>query len=709
MRTSSNSSAGRPGDLASALLKPRSVALVGASADARKVTARAQRYLRRHGFRGPVLPVNPRHAEIFGEPAFASLAELPEPVDHAYILVPTTAVADAVAACGECGIPCATILAGGFAEQGPAGAALQARLVETARAHGVRLLGPNSMGIINVSDRVALCVNAVLDIPALIPGGLGMLSQSGNLLGTVLSRGQARGLAFSKLVSVGNEADLGIGEIGEFLVDDPATHAILLFLDTIREPVRIEAMARRAAAAGKPVIAYKLGRSEAGSEVAASHTGAIAGSDAAVDAFLADCGILRVDMLETLIEIAPLALGGRPPEARRRAVAVMTTTGGGAAVVVDRLSLAGLEVVPPPDAMVDRLAGLGIEIGRGRLTDLTLAGARPDFYSAVLDELLASRHCDAVVAVVGSSAQFHPDLALQSIIAKAGAAKPLAVFLTPQADESLTRLGTSGIAAFRTPEACADAMRAVFDWRPPARCDRPPIGDPAAAAERLAGAALDESSALAVFEALGVPSAASIVIRDLDGLSDAAAVDSWPVVAKILSPDIEHKTEVGGVELPIADEEALRAACRRIVAAVAAARPRARRAGILVQRLETGLAEALVGYRVDPQVGPVVVVGMGGALAEIYRDVAVRRAPVSLADAEAMIAAVRGFAVLRGYRALPRGDCRALARAICAVSDLARLPESRVREAEINPLLVKADGAGVVAVDGLVVRAGDGG
>ena len=708
VRTLANSPAHQPGELAAALLNPRAVALVWASADASKVTARAQRYLRKHGFRGPILPVNPRHAEVFGEPAFASPAELPEPVDHAFIMVATAAVPDALAACGERGVRCVTVLAGGFADQGPEGAALQERLVETARAHGVRLLGPNSMGIINVHDRVALCVNAVLDVEELIPGGLGMLSQSGNLLGTVLSRGQARGLGFSKLISVGNEADLGIGEIGEFLVDDPATDAILLFLETIREPARIEAMARRAAAAGKPVIAYKLGRSETGAEVATSHTGALAGSDEAVDAFLGDCGILRVDMLEALFEIAPLVIGRQAPAARRRTVAVMTTTGGGGAMVVDRLALAGIDVVPPPDEVVERLAKRGIDIGRGRLTDLTLAGARPELYGGVLEELLASRHCEAVVAVVGSSAQFHPDLALQAITENAGAAKPLAVFLTPQADESLSRLGSGGIAAFRTPEACADAVRAMLYWRPPRRCERPAMGDLAAAARRLGGAPLDEHAALATFAALGVPTAATRVVRDLEDLSDAAEIDFYPVAAKILSPDIVHKTEVGGVVLPIADDAALRAACRRIVDAVQAARPRARRTGILVQRVESGLAEALVGYRVDPLIGPVVVVGAGGALAEVYRDVAVRRAPVSLADAEAMVAEVRGFAVLRGHRGSPRGDCRALARAVCAVSDLARLPESGVREAEINPLMVKADGAGVVAVDALVVRAGDG-
>ncbi|MEE8247469.1 MAG: CoA-binding protein, partial [Alphaproteobacteria bacterium] len=361
--------------LAAALLAPRAVALVGASADPQKLTARPQRYLEKHGFEGRVLPVNPRHRRIFGVPAFAALEDLPGPVDHAFLMVAASQVPKAVAACGQRGILCATILADGFAEAGPRGAALERQVLAAARAHGVRLLGPNSMGIINVTDRVALSVNAALEAPALIPGPLSVVSHSGSLIGTLLSRSQARGLGFSKLVSVGAEVDLGVGEICDLLIDDPATGAILLFLETIRRPERIEAMARRAAAAGKPVIAYLLGRSEVGRELAASHTGALVGAHEAADAFLRECGILRVDMLESLIEMAPLVMGARPPRRRRRRAAVMTTTGGGGAMVVDRLALAGIEVVPAPDELVAALARVGIRIGPGRLIDVTLAGA----------------------------------------------------------------------------------------------------------------------------------------------------------------------------------------------------------------------------------------------------------------------------------------------------------------------------------------------
>ena len=333
-----------------------------------------------------------------------------------------------------------------------------------------------------------------------------------------------------------------------------------------------------------------------------------------------------------------------------------------------------------------------------------MAGARKDIYGAALEELMAAPECDAVVAVVGSSAQFHPEVAVEPIL-DAGriAAKPLAAFLVPQADRSLELLGAAGIAAFRTPEACADALRACLDGKPPAATPAPTrdLAAVEAALGRAAGPVLDELAAREIFAALGVPQAE---VRRIDGPGEGAGI-TYPVAAKILSADIAHKTEAGGVELDIADAAALDAACARILANVGAAHPEAKLDGILVQRMETGLAEILVGYRDNEETGPVVMVGVGGVMAEIHRDVAIRMAPVDAATAREMIDEVAGLAPLRGYRGLPEGDCAALADAVAALSDLARLDGNPVAEAEINPLIVRKAGAGVVAVDGLVVMA----
>jgi acyl-CoA synthetase (NDP forming) len=633
--------------LAQALFAPRAVALIGASGDAGKNTARPQRFLRKHGYAGRILPINPGRSEVLGEAAYPSVAAVPGEVDHAFIMVQD--VERALEDCGAKGVPVASIYSDGFADKG--NFQRQVALVERARALGVRLLGPNSMGVIDVPGRLALTVNAVLEMERLPAGGASIVSQSGTMLGTVLSRGAARGMGFAKLVSVGNEADLGVGELVELLAADAGTRVILLFLETIRNPQALASAARRAHAAGKPVVAYKLGRSALGEALARSHTGALAGADAALDAYFRDCGILRVDLLETLVEIAPLLDSRLPPDLPRPGrVAVVSTTGGGAATVVDRLGMRGVELAS--------------------MHDLTMA-ATQESYRGTLEGLLRSPECDAVLAVVGSSAQFHPQLAVQPILQCARTDKPLAAFMTPHAEASLALCAQHGVPAFRTPEACADALAAFLSWRSPRLL--PAVAAPAALPE----------DPFDLFAALGVPVARS-QIAAAPGYAHGVP---YPVAVKLAHA--EHKTDRKGVVLGVRDRRELENAVRRFEGKA-----------VLVQQMESGLGEAIVGYRNDPVAGPLVLVGAGGVLSEIYRDFAVRIAPVTPEEAAAMIAEVRGFAPLRGYRNLPRGDLQALAAVVSAVSALALSRE--IAEAEINPVLVRENGA--VAVDALVVR-----
>ena len=645
----------RPPGIAQALFAPRAVALVGASGDAAKNTARPQRYLRKHGYSGRVFPVNPGRSSIFEEPCFSTLEKIPGEIDHAFIMIQD--VEAALESCARLGIPIATVYSDGFADAGPEGAARQRRLAARAKESGVRLLGPNSMGVVNLSARVALTVNGVLEMDALPAGSTSLVSQSGTMLGTVLSRGAARGLGFSKLVSVGNEADLGVGELVELLVEDRETRVILLFLETIRDSQKLADAARKAHAAGKPVVAYKFGRSALGEALARSHTGALAGADAALDAFFRDCGILRVDMLETLIEIAPLVADRKPLNLERPArIAVVTTTGGGAATVVDRLGLAGIDTVGPQPGKP--------------IYDLTMT-ATPEVYRKTLEQLLEAPECDAVLAAVGSSAQFHPKLAVEPILNSRRFHKPMAVFLTPHAEASLALLAQAGIAAFRTPEACADAFAAYFAWAAPRTA-------PSLAAVTLA------HDAFALVSSLGIP----VADCEIAVAPHFRHSIEYPVALKV--PDAEHKTEVGGVALNIADEHALRSKISEW-----------RKESVIVQKMERGLAEAIVGYRDDPVVGPLVLVGAGGTLAELYQDFRLALAPVTPEEAERMIEGVKGLAAIRGYRNLPRGDVQGLAQAVSAFSTLCLLENRPVLEAEINPLIVKADG--VVAVDARLV------
>ena len=672
------------------LLAPGSVALVGASDDPAKTASRPLRYMRAGGYGGTIYPVARRPA-VLGEQAWPSLDALPARPDHAFILLPTDPAIDAVADCVRLGIPTVTVLAGGFSETGPEGAAKEARMRALVQGSGTRLLGPSSLGFVNLHHNLVLTANAAFAEPELPRGGLFVASQSGSMIGALASRGKARGIGFASLVSVGAEADLGVGEICAAALDDPDVTAFLLFLETIRDAASIAAFARGAAQRNKPVVAYKLGRSAAAAELTRSHTGALAGADDLADAFLRDCGIARVETLEALLESASL-LRRLPIRAARAAppvVGVVTTTGGGAAMVVDQLGIRGVEVRGPGPATVARLAAAGIEAGSGRILDLTLAGVQYPVMRAGLEAMLADPGYDLVLAVVGSSARFQPELAVRPVLDCAAGDGRLAAFLVPEAMEALHTLALAGVPAFRTPEACGDAIAAAFARRTP----RAPAGIPA----QPHGPAhqVDELASYDLVRTLGIPTAAAAEWHGAMPPNAAVPVAfpvAFPVAVKLLSDQVAHKSDRGGVVLNVPDAAAVAAAAAQIRHAFAD--PAAR---IMVQHMERGLGEALIGYRVDPVIGPVILLAAGGTATEIDQDRSLRLAPIDRHTAEAMVAEIRAFALLRGFRGRPRADLAALARALAALSTLALQPG--VAECEINPLILRREGEGVVAVD----------
>lgn len=674
------------------LLRPRSVALIGASDDRAKTTARPLMFLRRSGFQGQVYPVNPRRETVLGEQAWPSLEALPEVPDQAFVMTPTEGVADAVRACAAAGVPLATVLAGGFGEEGEEGRAREAVLRDIVAETGIRLLGPNSIGIVNVHTGLTLTANAAFAEPELPKGGLFVASHSGSMIGAILSRGIARGVGFAGFVSTGAELDLSLGEICEAALDDPAVDSFALFLETIHNGAAIHRFALAAAARGKPVIAYKLGRSEQAAELARSHTGAIAGEDGIADAFLKDIGIARVDTLEGLIEGAallrrmPAAGSGRVPR-----VAVVTTTGGGAAMVVDQLGIRGVPVVPPTADTFAALARAGVEVTPGRIVDLTLAGTRPAVMKAAITTLAAAPEFDMVVAVAGSSARFQPELLVPAIAEAANATEtPVAAFVAPDAVDALFSLSASGVPCFRTPEACGDAIAAAFARRKPKVLRPPGVAGPPRQ--------LDEAEGYARLSALGIRAAPHAVVDP----SATASPVGYPVAVKLLSADILHKTELGGVVLGVRDDAAFRAAIAHIVGNVSASAPGTKVHRLIVQRMAPGIGEVLLSVRRDPDAGLVVMVAAGGIFAEIHKDRSLRLAPVDRTEALAMIGEVRSLAALAGYRGRPAGDLDALAGAIVAISRAG--PD--IIEAEINPLLVGVAGAGVTAVDALVRASG---
>jgi acyl-CoA synthetase (NDP forming) len=675
-------------NIGDALLRPRVIAIVGASDDPTKTSSRPLRFLLDSGFAGRLMPVNRQRETVLGVPAYRSIEALPESPDHAFILAPTEGVLDAVAACVARRVPLVTVLAGGFGEGGSGDNARRAALMAQLRGSGTRLLGPNSIGVVNARNGLVLTANSAFAEMGMPVGKLFVASHSGSMIGALVSRGKAKGIGFAGLVSTGAELDLSLGEICEATLDDADIDAYALFLESLSHADAIRRFAHGAARRGKPVVAYKLGRSAQAAELTQSHTGAIAGADGIADAFLRDCGIARVETLDGLMEAPALLrrLVPRAVEAARPAVAVVTTTGGGAAMVVDQLGIRGVDVLAPSPETARRLAVRGIAAPPGRILDLTLAGTRPDIMSAALAVLLEAPEFDLVVVVAGSSARLQPELLIPAIINAGRAEKPLAAFITPDAPRSMAMLVAGGIPCFQSPEACGDSIAAAFARRPA----RPPL--PA----RVPGArtTLDEAAGYSVLARLGLAAARHRVILPTATTSPLP----YPVVLKLLSATVLHKSDIGGVELGIHDDVGFRAAAARIGANAAALEPPILVDRLLVQSMARLIGEVLLSYRWDEAAGPVVMLAAGGVLAEIHADHSLRLAPVNLATARSMIAEVKSLQALAGYRGRPRGDLDALADAIVSISRAG--PD--VAEAEINPLLVLPEGDGVVAVDAVV-------
>lgn len=551
-------STANPSSVCQTLLYPRSIALVGASDDVQKTGGRPLQFLRRSGFAGTVYPINPKRAQVQGEQAWPDLAALPEVPDHVFVLSPTDTVVDTVKECARLGVKLVTILAAGFSESGPEGVEREAQLRDIARSSDLRILGPSSLGVVNPHNGLVLTANAAFAEPDVPKGKVFVASHSGSMIGALVSRGKARGVGFAGLVSVGSEVDLSVGEICAATLDDPAIEGYVLFLESLRHGDQLQAFAREAARRGKPVIAYKLGRSSAAAEMAATHTGALAGEDDIADAFLKDLGVVRVDMLETLFEVFPLAQKV-PLQAQAMAgkrVGVVTTTGGGAAMVVDQLGLRGITAQPVSERTLALLQAAHIPGSAGRVLDLTLAGTKYEVMKKALDILLEAPEFDMVVAVVGSSARFQPDLAVKPIMDSAHHAKPLVTLLVPDAPQALAALTQANIPCFRTPESCADAIDAVFARRVPGMQAQP-------VPQATAGSAtLSEAQAYQLLDQLQVPHALAVTFA-LDGQPGPLPF-AYPVVAKVCSAEIPHKTEVGGVVLGIQNEEQLARAFARL-------------------------------------------------------------------------------------------------------------------------------------------------
>jgi acyl-CoA synthetase (NDP forming) len=692
-------------DAISRLLKPRSVAVIGASADPTKTSGRPVSYLVKHAFAGAVYPVNPKVDRIGELKCYRDIASLPETPDVAIVLLGAERAHVAVRELAARGTAAAIVLASGYTETGGQGAQRQQQLIEAAGS--MRLLGPNTIGLVNLTDRIVLSATGALEMDHFPAGAIGVVSQSGGILGSLLSRAAARGIGLSKLVSTSNEADLELADFIDALADDEATKVIALYVETVRDPAKFRAAALKAARAGKPIVAFKIGRSEAGAQAAVSHTGALAGADRMYDALFRQTGVIRAQTFSDLLDIPAALATGRKLRGNR--VAILTSTGGAGTLVSDALGVSGFDAPAPDEATAAALRALQTgdhaALDRNPI-DVTLAGLQPQLLRGAIQALLGSPTYDALAIIVGSSGLAMPELmagAIQDCLPLSD--KPVLAYVSPHAPQVASLLTQRGVPAYAAPESCAAALGGMLHasrWQP--RSEAAP-GTPVALDPAWSGS-LDEAQAKQLFARFGMPSVRERVVEDATQAERAARELSGRVVLKILSREITHKSDVGGVAVNLAPEQvgARLGAMAAEVEAKAGTRPRR----FLVQEMVAGGTELILGLHRDA-LGTAILLGMGGITAELFQDTTMRLLPpqggLTRAEALAMARELKTWPLLDGFRGRPRADVDALVDAIVAFSRMAAQLGERIVEAEINPLFALPQGQGVRAADGVAVLA----
>ena len=696
------------------LFRPASVAVIGASNRPGKVGTALFRNILAAGFQGVAYPVNPAWKSVSGVRCYPDVGSLPEPPELGVVIVPAAHVAESVEELGKAGTKGVVVISAGFREVGAAGAALEAEVVRRAERYRMSLVGPNCFGVFTTDPAVSL--NATFSERLPPRGNIAFVSQSGALGAGILQYGITQRIGFSRFVSVGNRAGVDENDLLRALGRDPATHVILLYVESLANGRRFLDTAREVTEE-KPVLVIKSGRTLAGERAAASHTGSLAqsGRDQLYDALFAQAGVQRVNTLGDLFRAAKIFGAGLALDGPR--LVILTNSGGPGIVAADAAVRHGLELPPLPPALHDDLARRLPSIASvANPVDMT-ADVGSDQYRQILSSLLAAPGVDGVLVISTPTGTMTGESVARAILdAKGTTTKPIAACLFGLADlsQEATLLEEHGVPTYTFPEEAIEGLGSLARYRawrtrPRTEVRAFRVDRDAARATidqaRVAGiSVLPEYASRALLSAYGVPFPAAGFARTLEEAQSTARRVGFPVVLKVASPDISHKTDVGGVALGLADAEALRAAWERMNAAVRAAAPSARIEGFEVEAQVPPGREVLIGVQRDPGFGPIVVFGLGGIYVEALRDVTFRLAPLRTLSARLMIESVRAFPLLQGIRGEPPGDLEALAEVLERVSQLAvDLPE--VEELDLNPLIVRPAGQGVVAVDARVVLA----
>ncbi len=693
------------------LFDPRAIAVIGASVEVHRPGAQTVRALKDYGYKGQIYPVNPKYDQLANLRCYASIKEVPKPCDIAVIALPAELVPDTIAACGEHGIPFAVVMGGGFRESGAAGRQRELRMLEAARLHGVRIIGPNCLGLVNVHTRAYAAFGSLARPPLLAPGSVSAVIQSGGFGNSLVIRCATAGIGFRQVVASGSESDLTAPELIEAMIDDPGTRLILMYMEGISDGRRFVAAAQRALAAGKPIVVWKAGNTRQGAKAAASHTANMTGSYDVYHAAFRQYGVVEVNEMEEAIDCIQslLAFSTRPAGTE---VAIMGGSGGSAVVFSDAADHYGIslsELRPATHEVLQKvLPGTAslenpIDYAAGFITD-----ANTSRFRTAVDAVLADPGVHQLgvlfATTTGEQARNGATVLAEAVTKHA---KPIFTFLSVPRETTgggMEILEKADIPILSSPTRIVKAMKVLADYqraRQRGRQHSTPETQPGSTPVPAAGT-LSEHASKAVLDSWNIPVTKDRLVAVDAVATQAAAGVTFPVALKIVSSDIPHKSEIGGVQLNIANAAELALAMREMVARVRQAAPAAVLEGLLVSEMVNDGIETIVGVVNDSVFGPVVAFGLGGIFAEIMRDITYRLAPFDLDTAHEMISELRASAILRGVRGRPAGDVEALAQALVAVSNLAWQLRASLEEMDINPLLVRPHGRGVVAADALL-------
>jgi acetyl-CoA synthetase (ADP-forming) len=685
------------------MLAPRAVAVIGASNTPGKFGYGIMLAVTGFGYAGQLYPINPKPGDIMERPSYRSIAAAPGPVDIAIIALPPQQAVQACRDAASAGVGACVVVTTGFAELGEAGAALEAELTELARATGMRIIGPNCMGLIAPACLLPLTSSVVFDSGGLLAGRIGLISQSGGLMVSIYDRAVTDGIGFSACVSLGNQCDVEFSDILAFMLDDKATAAICLYVEGLKSPKRFLELARACRSRGKPLLMVKAGRTEAGMRAAMSHTASLAGAYSVLAVACREAGVLLMDDVDDMIRAAnTLVRFGRPLPG---GIGLISTSGGSITLGVDRLYESGLTLAAlTPDSVA---AMAPILLPGYAQNPVDLGGRRDDWSgpqaAARLVEILAADDGVSVLLVILNTSRPYAALSEATARALLACGKPFVVVFTPGQAADLPRAALRALdcpyfdnadSALRVLVSLAEAA----SQPPQAEAAVRPAGLPVALPDLPVGR-LTEPEVKALVAAYGVPVTAERLCITVDETVAAGEAIGFPVAVKAVCRDLLHKSDVGAVRLAVRDAAALRVAFAEVKAAVAAALPGSEIQGVLVQAMWPGPVELLVGAKREPGLGAVVVVGLGGTSVELFGDIQMAMAPVSPAQATALLRRLRCWPLLDGWRGKPALDVAAAAAAISRLSWLAHELGDRLVDIELNPVMVRAGQGGVCAVD----------